>query len=126
MRNYDDFDPDNVEWECRDQDWADKEADAYYEQLEADSEDRWLDDNNDFFDTKDYIPAEEIEIFGSAQAAMEYLEEVGEEFYRQYCNTYWMMNDKFVKRDCGPVVKESDLFADISVDNLRKPHEYHY
>lgn len=126
MRNYDDFDPDIVEWECRDQDWADKEADAYYEQLETDSENRWLDDNNDFFDTKDYIPAEEIEIFGSAQAAREYMEEVGEEFYRQYCNTYWMMNDKFTEKDCGPVVKESDLFADISVDNLRKPHEYHY
>lgn len=126
MRNYDDFDPDNVEWECRDRDWADKEADAYYEQLEADSENRWLEDNNDFFDTKDYIPAEEIEIFGSAQAAREYMEEVGEEFYRQYCNTYWMMNDKFTEKDCGPVVKESDLFADISVDNLRKPHEYHY
>ena len=125
MRDYEDFDPDSVEWEC-DTDWADKEADDYYEQLKADSENRWLDDNNDFFDTENYIPAEEIEIFGSAQAAREYLEEVGEEFYRQYCNTYWMMNDKFVKKDCGPVVKESDLFADISVDNLRKPHEYHY
>lgn len=126
MRNYDDFDLDNVEWECRDPDWADKEADAYYEQLEADAKDRWLDDNNNFFDTDDYIPAEEIKIFGSAQAAREYMEEVGEEFYRQYCNTYWMMNDKFTEKDGGPVVKESDLFADISVDNLRKPHEYHY
>lgn len=125
MRDYEDFDPDNVEWGC-DQDWADKEADDYYEQLEADSENRWLDDNNDFFDTDDYIPAEEIKIFGSAQAAREYLEEVGEEFYRQYCNTYWMINDKFVKRDCGPVVKESDLFADISVDNLHKPHEHYF
>lgn len=126
MVEYEDFDPDTVEWESRDQDWADKEADAYYEQLEADSEDRWLEDNNDFFDTENYIPAEEIEIFGSAQAAREYLEEVGEEFYRQYCNTYWMMNDKFVKKDCGPVVKESDLFADISINNLRKTHEHYF
>lgn len=117
MFDCEDFDPDTIEW-----DFKDKEADAYYKQLE----DRWLDDNNDFFDTDDYIPAEEIEIFGSAEAAREYLEEVGEEFYRQYCNTYWMMNDKFMEKDCGPVVKESDLFADVSVDNLRKPHEYHY
>lgn len=119
MPDYEDFDPDTVEWESRDPDWANKEADAYYEQLEADSEDRWLDDNNDFFDTDDYIPAEEIEIFGDSQSAREYLEEVGEEFYRQYCYTYWMMNDKFVKNDFGPVVKESDLFVDISFDDLR-------